>query len=185
MFRDTPSPGVSLSEEGCLIFRCVEHWKQQASTSTWQSESGKVNTMVKQLSVSEPLSKQRCREAGAKHFIGPPGTCLAYVSALDKVLMTLGQFTAYVQEAHANGPHMKVSWAISSMCQWGLAALITASPQKHPRLLAWRSVLTPALRWFNQPSVCSSSHPSICLSSIFPSVYQFHPFIQSSIHLSV
>lgn len=38
-----------------------------------------------------------------------PGRCFAEVSAVDKVFMTLGQFSADIQELHATGPLMKVS----------------------------------------------------------------------------
>lgn len=39
----------------------------------------------------------------------PPGSCFTEVSAVDKVFMTLGQFSADTQELHATSPLMKVS----------------------------------------------------------------------------
>lgn len=39
----------------------------------------------------------------------PLGRCFAEVSAVDKVFMTLGQFSADTQELHATSPLMKVS----------------------------------------------------------------------------
>lgn len=40
---------------------------------------------------------------------GALGRCFAEVSAVDKVFMTLGQFSADIQELHTTGPPMKVS----------------------------------------------------------------------------
>lgn len=45
---------------------------------------------------------------------GPPGSCFSEVSTPDKVFMTLGQFSADIQELHATRPLMKVSWLRSS-----------------------------------------------------------------------
>lgn len=70
----------------------------------------------------ESASRRRARgaqtqeEAGGKVKTGepewkraPPGSCFAEVSTLDKVFMTLGQFSADIQELHATGPLMKLS----------------------------------------------------------------------------
>lgn len=55
-----------------------------------------------------------------------PGRCFAEVSAVDKVFMTLGQFSADIQELHATRPLMKVSWPNSTVCHCGL---VGATPQ--------------------------------------------------------
>lgn len=63
--------------------------------------------MVKQLCWSpEPAEVEGDR---SRAVVGPLGSCLAEVSAPDKVFMTLGQFTADAEEVHATGPLMEVS----------------------------------------------------------------------------
>lgn len=53
-------------------------------------------------------------ETGGERRRGPPGSCFAEVSTPDKVFITLGQFSADIQELHATRPLMKVSWPNST-----------------------------------------------------------------------
>lgn len=50
--------------------------------------------------------RQKVRERERERALGK---CFAEVSAVDKVFMTLGQFSADIQELHATRPLMKVS----------------------------------------------------------------------------
>lgn len=47
-----------------------------------------------------------------------PGRCFTEVSAVDKLFMTLGQFSADIQELDATRPLMKVWWPNSSVPPW-------------------------------------------------------------------
>lgn len=97
------------------------------------------------------------------------GRCFAEVSALDKVFMTLGRFSADIQELHATRPLMKVSWPNSTVCHCSLAA---AAPRPaHHIITATASTSLPGrlinskllLGWYSTAFVRSFCFHSFCL----------------------
>lgn len=93
---DTAQFGVMQSraeQSNCAGVRMASaSWRRAKGSETQEEAGGKVKA-----------------GQGAGVEESPPGELFAEVSTLDKVFMTLGQFSADIQELHATGPLMKLS----------------------------------------------------------------------------